>query len=223
MAAVTVNLAMHGIGRPARQLEPGENERWVSVEQFEQVLDAVRERPDVHLTFDDGNESDVEIALPRLVERGLSAEFFPLAGRLGQRGYVDRGGLRELVKAGMEIGSHGWEPRDWRLLDDRHAHRELEDAPRLLGDLCGKPVRRYSLPFGAYDRRLLTRLRHAGATRVYSSDGGASRTDRWLQARTELRHDFDQRWLDGVLAGSSGGVYRRAGRWAARLFPRRSR
>src|SRR6266511_1025697 len=107
MTAVTVNLAMHGIGRPARQLEPGENERWVSVEQFEEVLDAVGDRPDVHLTFDDGNSSDVEIALPRLVERGLTAEFFPLAGRLGQRGYVDRSGLRELARAGMEIGSHG--------------------------------------------------------------------------------------------------------------------
>jgi peptidoglycan/xylan/chitin deacetylase (PgdA/CDA1 family) len=215
---VAVNLAMHGIGRPARQLDPGENERWVTVEQFERVLDAVEDRVDVHLTFDDGNESDVEVALPRLVERGLSAEFFPLAGRLGQRGYLDRGGLRELARAGMEIGSHGWEPRDWRRLDDRHARRELTDAPKLLGDLCGKPVRRYSLPFGAYDRRVLARLKQAGATRVYTSDGGAAEGDGWLQARTELRHDFDDEWLDGVLAGGR----QPGGHWLGRLFRRRS-
>jgi peptidoglycan/xylan/chitin deacetylase (PgdA/CDA1 family) len=215
VAAVAVNLAMHGIGRPARQLEPGENERWVTVEQFERILDAVQDRADVHLTFDDGNESDVEIALPRLVERGLKAEFFPLAGRLGQRGYLDRDALRALARAGMEIGSHGWEPRDWRRLDDRHARRELTDAPKLLGDLCGKPVQRYSLPFGAYDRQVLARLKQAGATRVYTSDGGAASRDGWLQARTELRHDLDDAWLDGVLAGG-----RRKGWWVGRLFQR---
>ncbi len=211
---VAVVLAVHGIGRPARQLDPGEDERWLTVEQFDDVLD-VAERDDVHLTFDDGNESDVEIALPRLLDRGLTAEFFPLAGRLGQRGYLDREGLRELVRAGMEIGSHGWEPRDWRRLDDRHARRELTDAPKLLGDLCGQPVRRYSLPFGAYDKRVLERLRQAGATRVYTSDGGAAERDGWLQARTELRHDLDGDWLEGVLEGSH-----RRPHWVTRLFRR---
>ena len=219
---MAVNLAVHGIGRPARQLDPGEDERWVTVEQFERVLDAVSGREDVRLTFDDGNESDVEIALPRLAERGLTAEFFPLAGRLGQRGYLDRDGLRELVRAGMRIGSHGWEPRDWRRLDDRHARRELTDAPKLLGDLCGEPVRRFSLPFGAYDRRVLARLRAAGATRVYTSDGGPAKRDGWLQPRTELRHDLDEAWLESVLIASPG-VYRRAGRRVARLFRRGDR
>ncbi|HEY3469573.1 MAG TPA: polysaccharide deacetylase family protein [Amycolatopsis sp.] len=216
MGVVAVNFAVHGIGRPARQLDPGEDERWVTVEQFERVLDAVGERDDVHLTFDDGNESDVEIALPRLVDRGLTAEFFPLAGRLGQRGYLDRDGLRELVRAGMEIGSHGWEPRDWRRLDDRHARRELKDAPKLLGDLCGRPVRRFSLPFGAYDRRVLARLRQAGATRVYTSDGGGAQRDGWLQPRTELRHDLDDEWLDDVFAAGP----RRAAHWVNRVFRR---
>ncbi|WP_410595909.1 polysaccharide deacetylase family protein [Amycolatopsis sp. lyj-23] len=218
MGVVTVILAMHGVGRPARQLDPGEDERWLTVEQFERVLDVAAEHEDVRLTFDDGNDSDVEIVLPRLADRGLTAEFFPLAGRLGQRGYLDRDGLRELVRAGMEIGSHGWEPRDWRRLDDLHAGRELRDAPQLLGDLCGRPVRRYSLPFGAYDRRVLARLRQAGATRVYSSDGGAARRDGWLQARTELPHDVDGDRLDSVLAGS-----RRAAHWANRLFRRAAR
>lgn len=216
---MAVNLALHGIGRPARQLDPGEDERWVTVEQFERVLEAVADRDDVHLTFDDGNESDVEIVLPRLVDRGLTAEFFPLAGRLGQRGYLERTGLRRLVRAGMEIGSHGWEPRDWRRLDDRHARRELADAPKLLGDLCGRPVRRFSLPFGAYDRRVLTRLRQAGATRVYTSDGGAASHDGWLQARTELRHDLDDDWLDEVLVAGQG----RAGTWLSRMFRRAGR
>ncbi|MEC3976548.1 polysaccharide deacetylase family protein [Amycolatopsis sp. H20-H5] len=211
-----INLAVHGIGRPARALDPGEEERWVSVEQFEQVLDIVTERDDVHLTFDDGNASDVEIALPRLVERELIAEFFPLAGRIGQRGSVDSDGLRELARAGMTIGSHGWDQRDWRRLDGRHAHQELEVAPQVLGELCGELVERFSLPFGAYDRRVLDRLKRAGATRVYTSDGGVAHEERWLQARIELPHDLDQCWIDDTLS-ITAGLYRRVGRAAARF------
>ena len=37
------------------------------------LLDAAVGRPDVIVTFDDGNLSDLEIGLPRLLERGLSA------------------------------------------------------------------------------------------------------------------------------------------------------
>jgi len=35
----------------------------------------------VQLSFDDGNRSDVGIALPALLERELSATFFVVAGR----------------------------------------------------------------------------------------------------------------------------------------------
>ncbi|WP_181771870.1 polysaccharide deacetylase family protein [Amycolatopsis pittospori] len=211
-----VILAIGGVGRPVRALDPGENESWVTVEQFERVLDSVTGREDVRLTFDDGNSSDVDIALPRLVERDLTAEFFPLAGRIGQRGFLDAAGLRRLVEAGMSIGSHGWEHRDWRRLDGRHARRELEVAPKLLAELSGEPVRSYAPPFGAYDRRVLSRLRRSGAMRVYTNEGGAASSDGWLQPRTEVRHDVDQAWLDGVL-GERDGLYRRAGRFMARV------
>lgn len=211
-----VILAIGGVGRPVRALDPGENETWVTVEQLERVLDAVTGREDVRLTFDDGNSSDVEIALPRLVERDLTAEFFPLAGRIGQRGYLDARGLRELVEAGMSIGSHGWEHHDWRRLDDRLARRELEVAPKLLAELSGEPVQVYAPPFGAYDRRLLSRLRRSGATRVYTTEGGTASRDGWLQPRIELRHDVDQEWIDGVL-GERDGLYRRAGRFVSRV------
>ena len=62
----TVTLTVHGIGTPVRPLDPGEDEVWVTVQQFEDVLDAVAGRTDVRITFDDANASDVEIALPQL-------------------------------------------------------------------------------------------------------------------------------------------------------------
>lgn len=193
------NITIHGIGVPARELDPGEDRTWVSVAQFEQALDAVAGRPDVHLTFDDGNASDVEIALPRLVEREITAEFFLLAGELGEQGRVDHIGVRELLGAGMAIGSHGWSHRDWRRIDEPQAREELEGAQRKLTELTGNPVSRVAVPFGSYDRHVLRRLRSAGVTRVYTSDGGRARPGAWIQARTSLRHDMDPAWMARVL------------------------
>lgn len=202
MLETVVNLTVHGIGPAPRTLDPGEDRTWVSVEQFEQVLDAVVGRPDVHLTFDDGNASDVEIALPRLLERGLTAEFFILAGRLGEPGRLSRDQVAELLDAGMVIGSHGWAHRDWRRIDSEHALKEIYDAPRVLSELTGRPVSRVAIPFGSYDRRVLTRLRRAGMTRIYTSDGGRARPNAWLQRRTSLHQDIDANWTADVLDGT---------------------
>jgi len=218
MRAVT-NLTVHGIGPTTRELDPGEGDTWVSVAQFEQVVDAVAGRPDVRLTFDDGNISDVEIALPRLVERGLKAEFFVLAGMLGEPGRLDSDGVRELLDAGMRIGSHGWAHRDWRTLGAREAAEELSAAHHLLGQLVGEPVSRVAIPFGSYDRRVLSRLRRIGVTRAYTSDGGPARPGSWLQPRTSLRHDLDRGWITRVLDGGPS-LPRRAAKLAMRFYKR---
>jgi peptidoglycan/xylan/chitin deacetylase (PgdA/CDA1 family) len=194
-----VNVLVHGIGPVARQLDSGEEQVWVTTEQFERLLDAVVERSDVRISFDDGNSSDVEVALPRLVERGLTAEFFLLAGLLGERGRVDRAGVGALLDAGMAIGSHGWSHRCWRRIDSAQAREELDDAHRVLGEVTGRPVSRVAIPFGSYDRHVLRLLRTAGVTRAYTSDGGRARPDAWLQARNSLRHDMDAAWIDRVL------------------------
>jgi peptidoglycan/xylan/chitin deacetylase (PgdA/CDA1 family) len=217
--ATVVNLTVHGIGPAARPLDPGEDATWVSVAQFEQMLDAVADRPGVRITFDDGNASDVEIALPRLLERGLTAEFFVLAGLLGQPGRLDHGGVRELHRAGMSIGSHGWAHRDWRRLDGHQATQEIVEANRVLEELAGEPVTRVAIPFGLYDRHVLHRLRQARMTRVYTSDGGRARGGSWLQARNSLRHDLDGEWLRRVLYGRAP-LPTRMRRLAARAYKR---
>jgi peptidoglycan/xylan/chitin deacetylase (PgdA/CDA1 family) len=217
--ASIVNLTVHGIGAPVRALDAGEDDVWVTVEQFEEVLDAAMNRPDVRLTFDDGNASDVEIALPHLVKRGLTAQFFVAAGLLGRPGRLDADGVRELVAAGMPIGSHGWAHCDWRRLAPGQERDELAGARDALEDLAGTPVTEVSIPFGSYDRHVLRRLRAAGATRVYTSDGGRARPDSWLQARTSLRSTIDSAWIGRVLDGTPS-LPRRARQVAARTVKR---
>src|SRR3954465_15432825 len=126
--ARAINLTFHGIGEPGRRLDPGESDVWVTREQFLAHLDAAAARDDVRITFDDGNASDVEHALPALRERGLRATFFVVADRIGVPGFLDAGALRELTEAGMAVGCHGMRHRRWAGLDDSSLREELVDA-----------------------------------------------------------------------------------------------
>ena len=183
-----VNLTFHGVGEPDAATTPGEREVWASVEQFEAILDAVAGRGDVRISFDDGNASDVEHALPALTARGLHATFFVVAGRLGAPGYLGEDDLRDLTAAGMRIGSHGMQHRKWRNLADAELGEELQTSRRRLEDVVGGPVSHAACPFGAYDRRVLRALRGYGYDRVFTSDGGPAGAGDWLQARNSIQH-----------------------------------
>jgi len=214
-----INLTVHGVGATVRELEPGEDEVWITVEQLELVLDAVRGRSNVRITVDDSNASDVEILLPRLLSRGLTAEFFVIAGMLGAPGRLTVDGVGELLRAGMAVGSHGWAHRDWRRLDAAQAGEEYREAMIRLTDLTGRPVNRVAIPFGSYDRHVLRALRRAGVSRVFTSDGGTPEPDAWLQPRNSLHHDLDGAWAENVLSNRCP-VRTRARRAGSRLYKR---
>jgi peptidoglycan/xylan/chitin deacetylase (PgdA/CDA1 family) len=198
-------LTFHGIGHPRRAHEHGEEQVWLPSATFEAILDAVTGRQDVRITFDDGNASDVDLALPALEARGLQAEFFLAAGRIGTPGYLTREQVQALVQAGMRVGSHGMDHRPWPRLSDDELHRELIGAQQALEAMAATPVRRVACPFGAYDRRVLRKLREGGFERVYTSDGGPTRPDAWLQSRTSLTRTHGVDHITRLLAAGPRG------------------
>jgi len=182
-----VNITFHGVGEPPRPLDPGEDAVWLSTEHFEAVLDEVGDRPGVRISFDDGNASDFQVALPALRRRGLRATFFLVAGRVGTDDYLSAGDIRGLLEAGMTIGCHGMRHRSWRRLAEGELREELMASRRRLEEVVGSPVTHAACPFGAYDRRALAALRSYGYERVFTSDGGETRSGRWLQPRNTIR------------------------------------
>lgn len=185
---MTVNVCFHGIGTPNRKLEPGEALYWIAPRVFAQILDDVVERADVCLSFDDGNSSDVEIALPELQDRGLTATFFALAGRLGMPGSLGRDELRTLIAAGMTVGSHGMDHRPWRGLTPAAQQQEFVVAREQLASAAGSPIDEAALPLGRYDRAVLAALRREGYRRVHSSDRRPARSGAWFQPRYSVRN-----------------------------------
>ncbi len=182
------SLCLHGIGVPGRTLESGEVEFWLKPEQFDELLERVgRERQRFALSFDDGNLSDIEHALPRLKHFGLSATFFVVAGRLDSPGSLGRSDVRTLVRQGMTIGSHGMDHRSWRGASDEVLEVELDEARDVLEDAAGCPITVAACPYGAYDRRVLANLRRRQYEGVFTADGGRTRANAWIQARYAVR------------------------------------
>jgi peptidoglycan/xylan/chitin deacetylase (PgdA/CDA1 family) len=190
-----IYLTFHGIGEAPRFLSPGEERVWVTVESFEAVLELIAGRraaglDNVQITFDDGNISAYSLALPRLIDRGLSARFFIISDRIGREQSVGPPHLREMRRAGMIIGTHGMRHIDWRRADDGALRSELVDARSLLEQVIGERVDEAAIPFGSYDRRVLRRLRDADYVRAYTSDGGWTRDGEWLVPRCTI-HEGD--------------------------------
>jgi peptidoglycan/xylan/chitin deacetylase (PgdA/CDA1 family) len=193
-----INLTFHGVGEPTRRLDPGETDVWVSRERFLSLLDSVEDRRHVRISFDDGNASDVEHALPALRERGLRAIFFVVAGRLGTPGFIDAAAVKELAAAGMEIGCHGMRHRAWRGLDDGALRQELVDAKAILEGVVERPVTQAACPFGSYDRRVLRMLRRSGYHHAYTSDRGTARSGDFLQPRNSVGPHDEACLLDRI-------------------------
>jgi peptidoglycan/xylan/chitin deacetylase (PgdA/CDA1 family) len=188
MASEIINLSFHGVGPPpGPPREPGEHDYWVGRDAFLALLDDVQGRDGVRLSFDDGNASDVEVALPALVERGMTADFFVVAGRLGTPGNVDADGVRALSGAGMGVGTHGMDHRSWRGLDDDELALELVEARQAIAEVAGSAVDAAALPLGQYDRTVLAALRKLEYRVVYSSDARRGRPGAWFQPRYSVR------------------------------------
>lgn len=196
-----IGIAFHGIGTAPLGTDPEDQAYFVPPDLFIAVLDEIATRPEAELSFDDGYASDVEVVLPALLERGLSARFFPLAGKLGHPAHVDLAGIRALATAGMTIGSHGMHHRSWRGLDAESRHEELSVARSLIAKAAGTHVTAAACPFGAYDRQLLRALRRCGYTQVFTSDRRRAQRDAWLQPRYTVTSDDTVHTVrDGILA-----------------------
>ena len=184
------NVSFHGIGTPdGPEREPDEHRYWVTESAFLRVLDLCAEQSNVRLSFDDGNASDAAIALPALQERGLKADFFPIADRLGTPGNLDHDALQALAEAGMTVGTHGAAHRPWTKALATDQDMELENARARIADVTGRPVDTAACPFGAYDRKVLQALRTAGYRTVFTSDARPAHEGNWLQPRYSVEAD----------------------------------
>ena len=184
-----LNLCFHGIGTPGRTLEPDEELYWVEAAQFDELLDVIAKYPSVRITFDDGNASDAALALPALRRRNLERDVLRDRWPAGPAGFPATAEVRSLADSGMTwvrtaCGTGRGDRsmmRNYRMNwpmprpssppppGSRSARWPARSAPMIAA--C-------SVPSAAY-----------GFSRVYTVDGGAARSEAWLQSRYTVRAD----------------------------------
>jgi peptidoglycan/xylan/chitin deacetylase (PgdA/CDA1 family) len=134
------------------------------------MLDSL-EKSSALITFDDGEQSQLLNALPRLQERGMSATCFVNPGLVGtEPKFLLWNQLRAVQAAGHSVQSHGWSHKFLTACDDQELALELVMSREVLQEKLGAPVEEISVPGGRWDRRVIEACASAGYKRVYVSD-----------------------------------------------------
>ncbi len=158
----------------------------------------------VVITFDDGNRSDHEHALPILVANGFTATFFITGNRVGRPDGLDESQIRDLCAAGMEVGSHGMTHRFLAELSVGEQEDECRRSRDVLTGVTGSPVRFFSLPGGRSSTDTFHVLRSLSYTAVCTSVFGYNRWggDRFHLKRIPITRSTSQREFNGYLQRS---------------------
>jgi peptidoglycan/xylan/chitin deacetylase (PgdA/CDA1 family) len=196
----------HGIGAPHDDVAEAEVPYWISRSLFERIVDRIADLRctdalDIAVTFDDGNRSDLEVATPVLMKHCIPGSFFVLTGRTRLPAYLAAADIRALIGMGMKVGLHGQDHVDWRYLDSEGLTREIVLARVQLAEMAGEPINAVGIPFGAYNRRVFTRLEEEGFEEIYTSDGGRALPTARFKPRTSLRADMTWERIEEVLSG----------------------
>jgi peptidoglycan/xylan/chitin deacetylase (PgdA/CDA1 family) len=186
-------LNFHGIGTPPAHVDDSERPYWISEQRFNDIVALACQRDgtaNIRWTFDDGNRSDFDIAAPALAKHGLTGTFFLLTGRLDDRDYLGPTEARSMMAMGMKIGLHGRDHLDWRVVTPGQLRDETVAARHRLADVTGCEIDEVAIPFGAYNRRIITHLKRCGFARINTSDGGFSTARQQICSRTSIRSDM---------------------------------
>ncbi len=146
----------------------------------------------VVLTFDDGCDSDVTVAGPRLRAFDFPAAFFVNPARVGQPGRASWAQLRRLAAEGFLIGSHGLDHTLFDGLPEAELRRQIAGSREWLERELAIPVWALSLPGGSGDSRTLGVAREAGYRLVLGSRPGALHgpaTTARVLPRLDIRRD----------------------------------
>lgn len=126
----------------------------------------------VGITFDDGYADFPRSVLPVLDRLGFTASAYVVAGQLGGWNSWDAEGprrrlltapqVRELARAGWEIGSHSLTHLRMDGSDREALRHEARRSREVLEDVLGAPVTGFCYPYGAHGAEAVEAVRDAG-------------------------------------------------------------
>lgn len=117
----------------------------------------------ISLTFDDGDPSQLQIAIPEMVKRNIRGTFYLIANRL-----KDVELWKEAFKTGQELGNHTLDHKHAVSLNDQQAFEQVFNSKKMLEDTFGVPAITFAYPF----TEITPALRKAAEHHHFLSRGG---------------------------------------------------
>jgi peptidoglycan/xylan/chitin deacetylase (PgdA/CDA1 family) len=141
-------------------------------------------RKTVVITFDDGYENNFTDAFPILKEFGYSAIFFMPIEVIGIKGYMSWEQIQEMMKTGMQFGSHSMRHLILPSLSAVEQREGIFESKRVLQQRLGFPIDYFAYPIGGFNDEIKRMVQQAGYKGALTTNRGK---DRWERDVFEIK------------------------------------
>lgn len=164
------------------------NLQMVSVEELAQVLrrgDAAGQY--IAISFDDGYIDDYKNAFPLLKKYNAHATFHIIPNRIGQPGYMNKQQIKEMIDAGMEIGSHTYSHVVLTDIDPKYYEWEIGVSKYSLEKTFpGIEVTTLAYPCGKWNSAIKEALKKYGYKQALTGETGANLPETYAEQPYEM-------------------------------------
>jgi peptidoglycan/xylan/chitin deacetylase (PgdA/CDA1 family) len=145
----------------------------LSMRALEPYLKGEKQGKVVGITFDDGYQNNLHIALPILKRHGFSATCYAVSSMIGGTNSWDQGLVAEKplmtetdwrtwLASGMDIGSHTRTHADLNQLSQEKASEQIAGSKQELESTLGYEVRHFCYPYGRFGAEHSRMVQEAG-------------------------------------------------------------
>jgi peptidoglycan/xylan/chitin deacetylase (PgdA/CDA1 family) len=121
------------------------------------------------ITFDDGFQDNLTVALPLLEKYELPMTLFVAAGFIGRKDYLTAENIQTLASHRLvTIGSHGFFHRHLTRLSEEDAGTELLESKKLLEEITNKEINLLAYPYGDSNGKVERLSEECGYTAAWS-------------------------------------------------------
>ena len=145
------------------------------------------------ITFDDGQESIYTTAFPIMQKYGFTGVVYIVGTYLDAPTFMTTDQVKELTRAGWEVGSHSMTHKDLTKLDYDHRKYEISESRKILNEKIGVPVNSFAYPWGFGNGDIYSMVNDAGYTSAmglgYNHNQGIWNT--LLLQRRDVQGNYD--------------------------------
>lgn len=141
----------------------------------------------VAFSFDDGYENNLTVAVPLMQKYGAKGSFFVINNKIGKKDYMDESQIKQLIAAGMELGSHSYNHNPLGDTPEKYLVWETDTARYWLKKkFDGYIVRTLAYPNGSYNDRVIAAAKKYGFYRALTGHIGLNTAETYKKAPMEM-------------------------------------